>query len=439
MFMTKLNGKILLISGALCLMPFVSYGQQVGGDLGSSSGIFKGTKKTTAPAAKKTTTKKLATVSAKPKANPPAKKPSGRRGSQSTASNKTFNASPVKNVSADTEEMFEQTLESGNIARDDRNYSGAEAAYRKAHSLLPKDSRAVYGLGNLYSDLQRWEESEKAYRQAIEFEPNSPEAYVALSFVLTQPIAGANVADRYVEAEQLTRKAINLERGNAVAYDQLGTAMELQGKIGLETEDAYRRAIELAPNYALPHAHLGRLLGRNSRATDSRAAFQRAISLATDAPSMILVAETLQVSRAADAEQLLRRALQLDPKNPMALFLLSDVLSRQQKMTDAEKVLRDSVQISQNGYTPHSKLGDLFLQQRRYEEAETSFSKALTAASPTEKIKLAGMQGFTGVGDGFMQSRKFREAVRAYTKAKQVDPKNTDIPAKLSAAERAAF
>lgn len=454
MLRMKLNAKTILLTGAISLMPIVSYGQQVGGDLGSSSGLFKGksssTKsapKTATPAPKTTAPKKKPAakkVAIAPKPNPPARRTPSRRGSGNTATavnteERVFNATAAnKPVSAQVEAQFEDLIEAGNLARDDRNYAGAETAYRNANKLKARDSRSVYGMGNLYSDLQRWEEAEKVYRQAIEFEPNEPEAYIALSFVLTQPIAGANVADRYVEAEKLTRKALSIDRNNAIAYDQLGNAMELQGKIGRETEDAYRKASELAPTYALPHAHLGRLLGRNNKAADSRVASQKAISLATDAPSMILVAETLQVSRIADAEALLRRALHLDPKNPMALFMLSDVLSRQQRMADAEKVLRDSIQISQNSYTPHSKLGDLFLQQRRFEEAEASFLRALPAASPTEKIKLAGLQGFTGVGDGFMQSKKHREAVRAYAKAKQIDPQNTEISAKLSSAERVA-
>ena len=54
------------------------------------------------------------------------------------------------------------------------NYFKAEAAYRRAQELKSKDSRAIYGLGNIYSDQQRWEEAEKAYRQAIALEPTAP-------------------------------------------------------------------------------------------------------------------------------------------------------------------------------------------------------------------------------------------------------------------------
>jgi tetratricopeptide (TPR) repeat protein len=453
MFKTKLKREAFLLTGLLCLTTLVSYGQQVGGDLGSSN-LFKNPGTSAKP--KNSSAAKIKKPAVKKPAAPAAAAPRQRNTSSKKTTARTtgdnghagglgvekpsFKASTgAKTVSANVEDLFEQSLENGNTARDARNYSGAETAYRKAQGLKPDDSRAAYGLGNLYSDLQRWEESEKNYRKAIDLDPSAPEAYIALSFVLAQPIAGADVADRYVEAEKMARKAIGLDRSNAVAYDQLGTALELQGKIGADAENAYRKAGELAPGYALPYAHLGRLKGRNNQPAESRAAFQKAQTLATDVPSMILVADTLQTSKPADAEQLLRRALQMDPRNPMALFLLSDVLSRQQKMAEAEKVLRDSIQISQNSYTPNSKLGDLLLQLRRFDEAEASFLKALSTASPTEKVKLAGLQGFTGVGDGYMAVRKHRDAVRAYTKAKELDPKNQEIAGKLTGAERVAF
>ncbi len=446
MFKTILRKEVFILISILSLMPVASYGQIVGGDLGSSSGLFKGKGKAKATS---TTPKKAAAKKPAPKTKntTAAAKPAPKNTAKNTGGGITTVARNNRNISRSTaastdpnaEELFEQALEEGNTARDNRNYAGAEKSYHRAQSFKPKDSRAVYGLGNLYSDQQRWEEAEKSYREAIALDPDVPETYVALSFVLTQPIAGSDVADRYVEAETAAHKAIGLDRSSGIAYDQLGTSLELQGKIGPETEYAYQRAIQLLPGYALPYAHLGRLKGRNNQQAEAQKAFQTAIQLAKDVPSMILVADTLQVSRSSDSERLLRQALQLDPRNPTALFLLSDVLRRQQKLPEAEKVLRDSVQISQNSYTPHSKLGDLFLQLHRFNEAEASFLRALDSASPAEKVKLAGLQGFTGVGDGYLKDRKFKDAIRAYNRAKQIDPKNTGIQAKITAVEKLAF
>ena len=82
-------------------------------------------------------------------------------------------------TSGDYDEFFEQAIADGNAARDERDYMKAEGAYLRAQSLKTKDSRAVYGLGNLYSDQQRWEEAERSYRTAIALEPDSGDAHIA--------------------------------------------------------------------------------------------------------------------------------------------------------------------------------------------------------------------------------------------------------------------
>ncbi|MFT3744389.1 MAG: tetratricopeptide repeat protein [Pyrinomonadaceae bacterium] len=71
------------------------------------------------------------------------------------------------------DDRYEDLIQSGNEARDDRNYSSAETSYKSARMLKPKDARATYGLGNLYSDQQRWEEAENAYRSALQLDPNN--------------------------------------------------------------------------------------------------------------------------------------------------------------------------------------------------------------------------------------------------------------------------
>ncbi|MGI8544271.1 MAG: tetratricopeptide repeat protein [Aridibacter sp.] len=193
-----------------------------------------------------------------------------------------------------TVESYEKAITEGNLARNLRNYTQAENAYNRAKSIKPTDSRAIYGLGNLYSDQQRWEEAEKAYRRAIELEPENPNAHIALSFVLTQPTVGTNSGMRYAEAEKIAQKAIQLTPQNPFGYDQLGVAKELQGILSQETENAYRMAIKLEPTFTLAYAHLGRLLRGRGLTKESNEAYQKAIELSEDVPTMILVAEVLQ-------------------------------------------------------------------------------------------------------------------------------------------------
>jgi tetratricopeptide (TPR) repeat protein len=333
------------------------------------------------------------------------------------------------------EELYENLIQSGNIARDDRRYGAAEGHYKRAAALGLKDPRAVYGLGNLYADQQRWEEAEAAYRKALDIDPNEPFTLVALSYVLSQPIAAPNLSERYEESEKLARRAIQLNPTYAVAHDQLGTALELRGLIGSETESAYRRAIQLDPSFAPAYAHLGRLLRRRGSNRDAAGMYEEALRRSTDISTKILVADVLQSEqRFSESESLLREALKHDPRNPSGLFLLGRALTAQQKFSEAEAVLRISLDVSPNGYMPSSLLGSLYARQGRFSQAEGALLQAAKFVSPSEKRQLA--QQFESLGDGYMKAGQARDAARVYQYAKTLDAARESLGGKLARAQR---
>ena len=114
----------LLSSAALCLSLFTVasvHAQDVGGSIGGGAGIFRAKN----PETKKSASKPVA--GAKP-ANRPA---------------------PTTRATA---ERVEDLLDKGNEARDARKFADAETAYKEVLKLKPRDARAAYGLGNVYSD-----------------------------------------------------------------------------------------------------------------------------------------------------------------------------------------------------------------------------------------------------------------------------------------------
>ncbi len=342
-----------------------------------------------------------------------------------------FKPQPVNKVTTAAEnEQFENLIVAGNSARDERSYSLAESRYQRAKLIKPSDARAVYGLGNLYADQQRWEDAENAYRSALKLDPSNATIDIALSYVLSQPIMVPNLADRYEEAEKLARKAIELAPSNALAFDQLGVAMELRGIISKETEDAYRNAIRLAPAFAPAYAHLGRLLRRRGMAAESSRAYEDAVRRATDVPTMIVVADVMQSEqRFAESEPLLRRAVEDDPKNPSGLLLLGKALTTLGNYDDAERILRRSLVVSPNGFMPNCLLGTLYERQGKLELAESALLQALQFVSPNEKRNLAFR--FETLGDGYIKAGKAKNAERAYKQAISLDPEKASLSAKL--------
>lgn len=452
----KKTAKIYPIFFFLSLFVF-SCVNALGQDLGSSNGLFRASNpKTGKPptTAKKTTPKPKAVKSAPKKqiakkSAPPRKttvKSSGSNAAVSkpqVANNKrTVKNSPSKNIiitvgdpaNSGYNESYEEAIDEGNSARDARNYLKAETAYNRAKSISPQDSRAVYGLGNLYSDQQRWREAEESYREAIALEPDNPDSYIAMSFVLTQPIIGKELSARFIEAEKSARKAIELDPENPFAYDQLGVALEFNGKIGSETRGAYLKAIQIEPEFALAYAHLGRLLRRNGKSGESTEAYSKAIVYSKDVPTMILVADVLQSQqRYGDSEQLLRNALREDPKNPTALFLLGRALTTRGEFGEAENILKKSVEISPNSFVSYVLLGSLYTRRGDFSDAEKTLNNALKVITENERKNLA--QAYETVGDGFMNKGRKNDAIRVYRQAVALDSETQSLTKKLARAQ----
>src|ERR1700716_2939808 len=318
----------ILLSFSIMMYAGAARAQETGGDLSGGAGIFR------------------------PK-NPEAKR--GANPSRPVVR-------PTRPNPAEIEQKFEEALADGNDDRDSRKFAAAEASYRTALKLKPRDSRAHYGLGNVFTDKQRGEDAEKIYRQAVEISPNNPEMLVALSFVLVQPRTGASNATRFAEAESFARRATRLQPTNAVAFDRVGVAMIARAVFNSDTESAFRHAIELDPNFVVAQVHLARVLRQMNRKSEADPLYQSAIDRAKDAPTLVLIADAMQTeTRWNDSDPVLRRALQLDPRNPGALFLMGRLLSVNPEYTKAEPVLKSAIEVNPKFFPVRNILGRSYL------------------------------------------------------------------------------
>ncbi len=375
-------------------------GQDVGADVGGGAGIFRAKN----PEARRRT------------------RPPGRRGTRTPAA-----------ANSSVEDRVEDLLGKGNEFRDARRFAEAEASYQGVLKIKPKDGRAAYGLGNIYFDQQRWEEAESSYRDAVLWSPTDVDGLVALSVVLVQPRAGAGNAKRFSEAEAFARRAVGVAPKTAIAWDRLGVALQARGVWGGETEQAYRRAVELDPQFAVAYVHLARVLKRSGRAAEAAPFYAQAEQLAKDPPTLNLIAESLQAEQQwENSEPVLKRALEIDARNPTSLLLMGRVLSVFKRYQEAEPYLRLATEVSPRAFEPHHLLGSAYLAMERYEDAEGVYERALGFASAGDRKQLAGAYGLEGVGDGYVKAKKKPSAARAYRRALELDPGNQRLTQKLA-------
>ena len=403
----------VLSSAALCLTLSASalaFAQDVGADVGGGAGIFR---------ARNPETKKSAT---KPSAG-------AKPGSRATGTSRTRPSA--------VSERVEDLLDKGNVARDGRKFTEAEDSYKEVLKLKPRDARAAYGLGNIYSDQKRWDDAEAAYRNSVAWAPTNADAHVALSVVLTQPRADGDNAKRFADAEAFARRAVQLDPKNAVGWDRLGVALQARGLANSETEHSYRRAIELDPQFAVAYAHLARVLNRMGKPGDAAPLYAKATELAKDAPTLNLIAESLQGEQLwPQSEPVVKRALELDSQNPTSLLLMGRFLIVYSKFQEAEPYLKSATEVSSRAFQPFNLLARAYLGMDRFSEAEATYERASAFAGTGEKKQLAGRYGFEGVGDGYLKSNQKDKAVRAYQRALELDPGNSEAAQKLARARQ---
>ena len=382
----------------------VVVGQDVGADPGGGAGIFR---------AKNPESKK---------------KPTAKPGSRTTGPTRS-------RPSAAVAERIEDLLDKGNQARDARRFAEAEDSYKEILKLKARDARAAYGLGNVYSDQQRWEDAEAAYRNSVAWAPTDADAYVALSVVLVQPRPGGDNARRFADAETFARRSVQIDPKNAVGWDRLGVALQARGLANSETEHSYRRAIELDPEFAVAYAHLARLLNRIGKPAEAAPLYNKAVELARDPATLNLIAESLQAEQLwPQSEPVLKKALELDPQNPTSLMLIGRLLIVYRRYEEAEPYLKTATEVSSRAFQPFNLLGRAYLGMDRFSDAEATYERASEFAGSGDKKQLAGLFGFEGVGDGYLKSNQKDKAARAYQRAVELDPGNSGAAQKLAKA-----
>ena len=231
---------------------------------------------------------------------------------------------------------------------------------------------------------------------------------------------------RFAEAEQAYRRAIEIDSDYAVPWYNLGSLLQVHLGRFAEAEQAYRRAIEIDPNHVSSWNNLGNLLQDHlARYAEAEQAYRRAIEID---PNFAYPWNGLgnllddHLARYAEAEQAYRRAIEIDSNDAVPWYnlgnLLQDHLAR---YAEAEQAYRRAIEIDPNFAYPWKGLGNLLqVHLSRYAGAEQAYRRAIEIdpnyASPWYNLG--------HLLDDHLA--RYAEAEQAYRRAIEIDPESAD-------------
>jgi tetratricopeptide (TPR) repeat protein len=191
-----------------------------------------------------------------------------------------------------------------------------------------------------------------------------------------------------------------------------------------EAERIYRKAIDVAPQRAVPWAKLGQLLHEKlGRYDEAEQAYRKAIALKPEASwAWVSLGQLLHenLNQYEEAEKLYRRAIELKPDYTWAYVQLARVLrDHLKRYEDAEKMYRKAIELEPEHHGLWEEFGRLLHKPLAlYEESETAYRKAIELG-PDCSLLWAYLGDL--LSEGF---RRYKEAEKAYRKAIELGPDN---------------
>jgi tetratricopeptide (TPR) repeat protein len=154
-------------------------------------------------------------------------------------------------------------------------------------------STLIFGFYPKPSELN---ELEEACQQSLRLEPNNPELYNNLGFILSKQ--SKYVEGKFAEAEIAYRKALQLAPDNADLHNNFGAALFEQERY-IEAEIEFKEAIWLDPNNCSYRKNLGRTFFLQGKLEEAESEYTSILGFTDHQHTAIGTEEILKEIRAA--------------------------------------------------------------------------------------------------------------------------------------------
>ena len=325
------------------------------------------------------------------------------------------------------------------IAKRDGDTNAAGQLMQRALAADPRRADIRANLGNLYASLGQNEAAVEAYQAALATMPDFRAARLGLARSL---VALGNAEGAVAEATRLVEKTAN----DAEAWNVLGTARQLEGDDD-GAEQAFRKALGLAPGYVVARHNLGALLAQLSRSEEALAELDAAQAAGLGGPefahnraSALMALGRFDESRAeleaalaetpgainlhgllarlrymqgdADFVSHLEAAIDREPDNAALSVACSQLLRGAEALDDALATMRRALAKGDETAPLLAEMSAVHHDRGEFEEALDYARRAVASHPEDPELRDLEIQALLSLGDG-AQAMPLIEAARA--------------------------
>ncbi len=300
-----------------------------------------------------------------------------------------------------------------------KRFEEAREAYEESLAIDPHGTMALIGMGAILSEEGRFDEAMKYYQDVLAYGNgrNAGTAYLGLSNVFRKK-------GQTEKADALLSQAVRAEPSNPVI---MGVASGLSAKSGKPTwvVEQLRTAAEERPT-AEVLLSLGTALNEKKQYQEAEQRLRQALTLAPkNAQIYYQLGVALQnLNNIQPAGQAYLKATQIDANHGKAYQSLGVLFARAGQFPKSLTLLQRAVELEPQSYEAHFNLGLVQANLKAYDKAIARFQQALklNPRSAVAHCKWGAVLSLQG---------KRSEAIAHYRKALEIDPNNAEAKKEL--------
>jgi tetratricopeptide (TPR) repeat protein len=306
---------------------------------------------------------------------------------------------------------------------EQKDFEGARPLLEKYLVQNPGDARALFDLGYVEDAGSHEDAAAADYRKAIAADPKQFESRLALGLLLAHQGKYEEAREQIRQATQLTPDPPNF----AAQAEAFRTLAKLdRSSDPPAARDALVAALKISPETPADLLLTAQIAEANDDTELAQAAYQRLLA-AHPAPSAAEAAAAagglahllIQQRKYADAEPLLKSALERDPHDPALNAQLATVLIGQGKKDEALPALESLRQSEPGNAAVDQMLADAYAQAGHPEKADPIYARMALASPGNEEILAAQ-------GENLLRERLYPQAQQVLDRAVQLKPDDGD-------------
>jgi tetratricopeptide (TPR) repeat protein len=306
---------------------------------------------------------------------------------------------------------------------EQKDFEGARPLLVEYLKQNPGDARALFDLGYVEDAANHQDAAAADYRKAIAADPKQFEASMALGLLLAHQ-------GKYEEARVQVQKATLLipDPPNPAAQAEAFRTLAKLDRTADPTaaRDALVAALKLSPETPDDLLLTAQIAEANDDLELAQTAYQRLLSgHPTPSPSVAAAATgglaqlLIKQKKYADAEPLLKSAVERDPRDAALNAQLATALLAQGKNDEALPVLETLRQLEPNNPAVDQMLADAYSEGGHPEKAEPIYARMALANPGNEEI-------LVGQAQNLVREKLFNQAQQVFERAVKLKPEDGD-------------